>query len=1084
MKRAESKRERLSQIEALLWAHPEGLTRSEIARRLHFNRSTMTKYLNADDLSPSIYEDDLDDNKLKLDRSADLTKVTFNLHEIMAIHLATRLLATRTDKQNPHAALALRKLGRALERLDHNVSQHLLRSADVMDAEAAFRDPVYLDVLEKLTEGWSAGRKVKVSHRMPDGRVFDYLLAPYLIEPYAVGQTAHVIGLREPPGKLRTLKIERIRAAEITHEPYTIPEEFDPTGLLRDAWGIWYTDAEPVEVLLRFHPRVAPRVKETHWHSSQKTEDQPDGSLLWRAQVAEPQEMLPWIRGWGADVEVIEPEGLRQALRREAQRLADTYGVMVMPPTQPKYYAHSRPDVAESEWQLLKAHLMATGELAAKLGRAAGISELARIAGNLHDIGKYSLEFQARLRGSSGRVDHATAGAQEVVKLFPDAPYRDLAELISYCIAGHHTGLPDYGSKADVETDGTLLARRDKKRLKDFSAYKTEISIAPWQMQPLRIKPSRFRLGEKERAYVGFSVSFLTRMLFSTLVDADWLETECYMDDLEKPRGQYASIDALAEQFNRYMQRFGNPQTPINHKRTEILKACREGASAAPGFFTLTVPTGGGKTLASMAFALNQARAHGLERIIYIIPFTSIIEQNAAVFREALGELGAENILEHHSNYAWEAKVQPSDDETNQVKAKLKLAAENWDIPIVVTTNVQFFESLFASKKSQARKLHNIAKSVLVFDEAQMLPRHYLKPCLLAVQELVQNYGCSAVICTATQPSLQRFFSARTEFTELAPNPQALFDFFHRVQVKNLGTVPDAELIEQLNAQRQALCIVNTRRHAKGLYDLLDEDGSFHLSTLMCPVHRKATLEEIRQRLKTDQTCRVVSTQVMEAGIDVDFPVGFRALAGLDSIIQAAGRVNREMRNPSGDVFVFRPQTEFIKRTPEFIKQTASVAESVLRDHADDPTTTTAIEEYYTLLYTLHDERGFDAQEITGHFEKRTGQPDFDFKTAAEKFKLIDQSTVTIFIPYDDDAKRKIDSLKYVLYPASTLRQLQLYAVNIYEYEFENLQTKGAIQTIADTYHVLDPAQMQLYYDPATGLVIPERSSGDAIFTD
>ena len=283
-------------------------------------------------------------------------------------------------------------------------------------------------------------------------------------------------------------------------------------------------------------------------------------------------------------------------------------------------------------------------------------------------------------------------------------------------------------------------------------------------------------------------------------------------------------------------------RSPINRKRTEILNACRVGASAAPGFFTLTVPTGGGKTLASMAFALNHAHTHGLERIIYIIPFTSIIEQNAGVFREALGELGAENILEHHSNYAWEATGQSADDETNQVKAKLKLAAENWDIPIVVTTNVQFFESLFASQKSQARKVHNIAKSVLVFDEAQMLPRQYLKPCLLAVQELVQNYGCSAVFCTATQPSLPRFFPAQTAFTELAPDPQGLFDFFRRVQVTNLGAVPDAELIQQIHAQQQALCIVNTRRHAKGLYDLLDRDGAFHLSTLMCPAHRKTTL--------------------------------------------------------------------------------------------------------------------------------------------------------------------------------------------------------------------------------------------------
>lgn len=1083
MIRAEEKAQRLLQIEKLLWAHPEGLTRAEIARRLGVNRSTITKYLDTDQLPKGIYEAEDGSKRLVLDRNADLTKASFTLHEIMAIHLATRLLATRTDKQSPHAASALRKLGFALQRLDRNVSDHLLRSADAMDEEANFRDPVYLKSLETLTEAWSAGRKVKVSHQLESGQVFDYKLSPYFIEPYAVGQTAHVIGLREPPGAIRTLKIERIRAVQILAELYDLPADFDPRRLLRDAWGIWYTDEEPVEVVLRFHPRVALRVKETRWHPSQQLEERGDGYLLWRVRVAEPQEMLPWVRGWGADVEVLEPVELRQTLRREAQRLADSYGVKAVPSTQTQYYAHCRSDVPESEWQLLRDHLAATGELAATLGCAAGISELARVAGSLHDIGKYSPEFQARLRGSSVRVDHATAGAREVVRLFPDPPHRDWAELISYCIAGHHGGLPDYGNSTDMETAGTLLARREKKQLKDFSAYKSELTLSAWQPRS-SIKPARFRFEGKEARYTGFSISFLTRMLFSTLVDADWLETERYMEGAEKPRGQYAGIDALSEQLNRYLERFANPQTPINIKRTEILNACRAKAIAGPGFFTLTVPTGGGKTLASMAFALEHARLHGLDRVIYVIPFTSIIEQNAAVFREALGDLGVANVLEHHSNNDWEAKGRATDDETNHVTAKLKLAAENWDIPIVVTTNVQFFESLFASKKSSARKLHNIAKAVLVFDEAQVLPRHYLKPCLLAMQELVQNYGCSAVLCTATQPSLQRFFGERIKFTELAPDPQALFDFFRRVQVINLGTMPDVDLVRRLQAERQALCIVNTRRHAKGLYDLLERDGAFHLSTLMCPAHRRLTLEEIRRRLKAGEVCRVVSTQVMEAGIDVDFPVGFRALAGLDSITQAAGRVNREMRNASGNVLVFRPQTEFIKRTPEFVKQTGEVAEAILRDYAGDPTATAAIEAYYTLLYTLHDERSFDTHGIIEHFERGTGRPEFDFQTAADKFKLIDESSVTVFIPYDDGARREIEALKYALHPTSALRQLQPYAVNIYEYEFNNLRSKGVIQTIADAYHVLDQKQMAAYYNPATGLVIPERSSGEAIFID
>lgn len=326
MNRAQEKSQRLLQIEQLLWAYPEGLTRAEIARRLNVNRSTITKYLNKDHLPPSIYIDDLDGDKLKIDRSSDLTKASFSLHEVLAIHLATRLLATRTDKQNPHAASALRKLGKALQRLDQNVSNHLLRSADAMDEAAVYRDPVYLDVLQKLTEAWSSGHKLEVSHQMEDGRVFSYKFSPYLIEPYAVGQTAHVIGLREPPSAVRTFKIERLKAADILSERYTIPDDFDADDLLRNAWGIWYTDKEPVEIELRFHPRVAKRVQESRWHRGEETILEPDGYLIWRAKVAEPQEMLPWIRGWGADCEVLGPVELREVMMGEAKALAELYG--------------------------------------------------------------------------------------------------------------------------------------------------------------------------------------------------------------------------------------------------------------------------------------------------------------------------------------------------------------------------------------------------------------------------------------------------------------------------------------------------------------------------------------------------------------------------------------------------------------------------------------------------------------------------------------------------------------------------------------------------------------------------------------
>jgi CRISPR-associated endonuclease/helicase Cas3 len=735
------------------------------------------------------------------------------------------------------------------------------------------------------------------------------------------------------------------------------------------------------------------------------------------------------------------------------------------------YYAHSKPDVAASEWQQLRDHLINTSDLAFELGRDAGVSELAQVAGWLHDIGKYSQAFQRRLEGSKRWVDHSSAGAQEIFNLFGQNPaLKWPATILAYCIAGHHTGLLDYGSVIDVEGDGTLLARLDpeKTKLEDYSAYKTETDPATLTLKSRTIKPIT--------NHPGFSVSFLTRMVFSTLVDADWLETETYMNGGRKPRGEYESIEALTQRFNLFLQRFDNPQNAINQKRTETLKACISKAAEKQGIFTLTVPTGGGKTLASMAFALNHAVEHGLKRIIYVIPFTSIIEQNAAVFKECLGE---ENILEHHSNFDWEQKRESPDDQTNSAMSKLRLAAENWDIPIVATTNVQFFESLFASKKSRCRKLHNLAKSVIIFDEAQMLPREYMKPCMLAVQELVQNYGASAVFCTATQPLLKQFLPDLLEFVELAPNPQALFDFYKRVQVKNTGKLPDAELLEQMNAQPQVLCIVNTRKHAKGLFDGLAEEGRFHLSTLMCPVHRKQTFLTIRERLKNGDTCRVVSTQVMEAGIDVDFPVGYRALAGLDSVIQAAGRVNREGKMPVGEIFVFEPETNFIKRTPIYIKQTADVARSILRDFSADPLSIRAINAYFETLYNLHDDkRGFDAKEILPCFEKSEG---FDFKTAAEKFKLIEDNTVAVIIPYNDIASKWVEELRYTPYPASTLRKLQSYTVNIYENEFQALNEKGVIEMVADNYAVLNDMS---YYNARTGIDLPARDGGEAIFFD
>jgi len=1065
---------KVERLQEMIWLYLQrGYTDIEMAARLDVDRTTVYRDRTELEREHSFVEEGA--GRYRLDRIGYMPNIKVNLHETLALYLATRRASRQTHIAQPHFASALEKLALALKQ---PMTERLVQAADKILTQNV--DPNRVKALEAITRGWAEHRKVDVQYKALKSReTRQHLVHPYLIEPSLWTDGAYLIGFSEQFGKTLTFKIERIEKAELKLARFDLPLDFDEEELLRYAWGIWGSESEPKTVRLRFKPGpAARRLRESVWHKTEKVTEEPDGGLLWEAQVAEWQEMLPWVRGWGADCEVLAPEGLRRALEREARKLVEMYGVREVKIEETLYYAHSRKGEDKFRWQLLKDHLNNTANLAEAFGTDAGISELAKMAALLHDIGKYSKEFQRRLDGSGGKVDHATAGAKEIRALFnKDQNQKFLADMLAYCIAGHHTGLPDYGSPADVDGDGTLLSRVEKKALKDYSAYQNEIRPADLSLPArLRIKP--------DKKHPGFSFAFLTRMVFSALVDADFQETETYMNKSEKPRGGYASIEELCGMFNLAMQKFDNPQGDINKKRTETLNACKEKAESPQGFFTLTIPTGGGKTLASMAFALNHAVKHGLKHVIYVIPFTSIIEQNAAVFKEYLGD---ENVLEHHSNFDWKKSDKPdsesADDQTKDALDKLKLASENWDIPIVVTTNVQFFESLFANKSSRCRKLHNLAKSVIIFDEAQMLPREYLDPCMLAVKELVTNYGASAVFCTATQPALDRRLPNVT-LTELAPDPQALFDFYKRVQVTNIGKMPDEDLIDRIKAHSQALCIVNTRKHAKGLFDQLDEEGSFHLSTLMCAMHRKEVLTEVRERLKLDQTCRVISTQVMEAGIDVDFPVGFRALAGLDSIIQAAGRVNREMKREVSDVYVFDPETPFIKKTPTFIKQGAAVAESVLRDFAGQTDSKEAIEYYFNFLYNLQSKEAFDARKILSYFDKGTSELDFDFKTAAENFRLIDRNTIAVVIPYNDEAKKLIQQAKYHPYPYSLARQLQMFTVNIYENEFEKLQSKGVIETINDTYQVLIENSLLEFYNQETGLVLPADTGGDAVFFD
>jgi CRISPR-associated endonuclease/helicase Cas3 len=1071
MSKGLNRAERLREMESLYLQR--AFSDAEMAERLGVDRTTI--YKDRQLLAKECPFDQDDEGRYKIDRTRYLSNVRVNLQEALVLYLAMRRASRQTRFAQSHIIRALEKVALTLRQ---PMTERLVKAANAVLAQPAA--PEREAVVEAVVRGWAEQRKVHLVYQGLHARQpWNFLVSPYLIEPAVWSDGAYLIGHSDVHGDVAVFKIERILEASLSLQTFTIPESFDEGKLLNYAWGIWRGEGEPQTVRLQFQPGEATRrLKETVWHRLESVTDTPDGGCMWSAPIGEWQEMLPWIRGWGADVEVIEPQELREALVKEARRLARMYGVGDVKPPSIRFFAHRREGEDREDWQPLIEHLQKTAEMARDFGADANVGELAYIAGLIHDLGKYSEEFQRRLEGGP-RVDHSTAGAKELKALLKGTPQEVFAQLLLYPITGHHTGLLDHGNETDLE--GSTVCARLKKDIPDYSAYKSELEVSALPFpQRLPVRPLRLPIvpGKPPKDYLGFSLSFLTRMVYSALVDADFQETQTYMQG-EKPRGGHDDIPALRAKMDAHLKQFENPTSDINRKRSETLRACIEkGKAEKPGFFSLTVPTGGGKTLASMAFALHHAAKHGLKRVIYVIPFTTIIEQNAGVFK---GFLGEENVLEHHTNFDWEGKKrEDADNRTNSVLAKLKLAAENWDIPVVVTTNVQFFESLFANRSSRCRKLHNIAKSVIIFDEAQMLPREYMRPAMAAVWELVTNYGASAVFCTATQPGLERFLPEEAKLQELAPNPQELFDFYKRVEVKNLETLPDDELLARLNAHEQTLCIVNTRRHASGLFGGLQGEGNFHLSTLMCPAHRREKLKEIEQRLKDKQPCRVVSTTVIEAGIDVDFPVGYRALSGLDSINQAAGRVNREMKRGVSEMFVFEPKSEFIKKTPSFLKQSAEVARMVLRDHAAAPISIPAIEAFFAQLYNLQDPNiSFDYKRILECFDSPDGR--FSFETAARAFQIIEDETETVIIPFNKEAERLIEELKYTQYPSFTLRKLQPYTVSIFEGEFDKLSSKGVILTFADNYNVLNPDYLQEYYDPHRGLLVPESGGGDGL---
>ena len=723
--------------------------------------------------------------------------------------------------------------------------------------------------------------------------------------------------------------------------------------------------------------------------------------------------------------------------------------------------AHSAPDGSSAN-QPLDDHLRGVAKLAGNFANTFAPKQWGHLAGLWHDIGKFSHAFQRYIRGGDGlnahmentpgRVDHSTAGALHAQTVFEKID--PLAgRILAYCIAGHHAGLADWHTSS-----GASLARR----LAGNKPVTLDALVrAPQHLKdqpPPPMPPIQLAETPHERA---FQAAFYTRMVMSCLVDADFLDTERFMDpdravERHAESSQIEDIDGALHAHLTRLQSEAEP-TEVNLRRGEVLDACLSAAENSPGLFSLTVPTGGGKTLSSLAFALKHARTQGLDRVIYAIPFTSIIEQNADVFRGALGDLAETGVLEHHSNMEPKTETPWS-----------RLTSQNWDAPLVVTTNVQFFESLFASRTSRCRKLHNIANSVIILDEAQTLPVEFLKPCLSVLRELVRNYRCTIVLCTATQPAIHHndnFTIGLEGVREIIPAPEQLYMQMKRVRASHAGTLSNDDLAGRLAEQEQVLCIVNTKRHAVELYKALPQDGAtFHLSTLMCPRHRSVTIRTIKRRLKAQRPCRVVSTQLIEAGVDIDFPVVYRAAAGLDSIAQAAGRCNREGRLDTGEVYVFDADE---LPPPGQLRQTAQIASEVDGLY-EDLLSPEAIKHYFDLHY-WQSKTNWDKQDIMRDFKlDKDGAPIPDFRTAAKNFRLIPDATEPVIVPWKRSGRAAVERLRrHPLPDRKTRRALQRLTVQIRQRQWEQFRREGLIELVHEQFPVLTDISR---YSDDTGL--------------
>ena len=713
-------------------------------------------------------------------------------------------------------------------------------------------------------------------------------------------------------------------------------------------------------------------------------------------------------------------------------------------------FAHTVTGQPSSAWQPLDEHLCAVGSCTQRICAFFEAGDLGEIAGRWHDLGKYAPDFDAYLQQDNdasnerrGRVDHSSAGAilawQKAQNPMASTAYR----LAAFAIAGHHSGLAnildlqDRVARKQDRLDAALAAS-----IPDTILSTSVATIPPWASQ----RPE--------------TAEFLGRMVFSALVDADRLDTEAFCSPASAAgrKLRRPSLSSLRKRLEAEIDRLARraPPTTINAVRAQVRHDCLVAAARRPGIFSLTVPTGGGKTLAALTFGLEHALAHGLERVIVAIPYTSIIEQTASVYRKLFG---ADAVVEHHS------AIEPQHDTDAN-----RRACENWDAPIIVTTNVQLLETLFTHRPSRARKLHAVCRSVIILDEAQTLPPQFLTPILDGLQELVGHYGASIVISTATQPALASRLG--TEVTEIVSDPSPLFGALNRVEIVLPARwdqpTSNAELAARLAGEEQFLLITHRRADAQELASLIPD--AFHLSAAMCGAHRQGVMRSVRKRLSAGLRCRLVSTQVVEAGVDLDFPLVLRAFGPLDALAQAAGRCNREGRLQDATGAPRRGRFEVYCATsapPPAQRSATDVAKTVLRLRGGlslaDPTLFT---EYFDRLYS---NRNLDAKDIQRH------RAAFQYETVGNTFELIPDQTVPIIVPYPG-ATAAARHLEHALASGygerQALRQIQRYIVAVPRSDHAKLFEANDLDRIGELVDVLRSDAQYARYDRNLGLVL------------